>query len=105
MEFVETKTFSQNIIKLISDEELARLQFALVLRPDVGKLTHGSGGLRKLRWISGVRGKRGGVRIIYYWYGSEEIIYLLLAYKKSAKEDLTQRQLKVLMDLIKDERR
>ena len=74
MEFVETKTFSQNIIKLISDEELARLQFALVLRPDVGKLIPGSGGLRKLRWVSGTRGKRGGVRIIYYWYSSEEII-------------------------------
>lgn len=103
MEFVETKIFTKTIFGLITDEELIRLQLALFMKPDAGKLIPGTGGLRKLRWISGNKGKRGGVRIIYYWYVSQERIYFLLAYKKSSREDLTKKQLQILVKLVKEE--
>ena len=103
MEFIETRIFTQAIVGLITEEELARLQLALFMKPDAGKLIPGTGGLRKLRWVSGSKGKRGGVRVIYYWYVPREQIYLLLAYKKSAQDDLTKNQLKILAKLVKEE--
>jgi len=65
----------------MDDDEYAKLQFALALRPDWGKLIPGSGGLRKLRWAGGGRGKRGGPRIIYYWQTADDQIWLLVASK------------------------
>ena len=46
------------------------------------------------------RGKRGGARVIYYWIASDDVIFLLLAYKKNRQENLTAQQLKILTDLI-----
>ena len=60
VEFIETPTFTRLIGKLMDDDEYAKMQLALVLRPDWGKVIPGSGGLRKLRWAGSGRGKRGG---------------------------------------------
>jgi len=49
----------------------------------------GSGGIRKLRWRSKGRGKRGGSRVVYYWLAHEDYIYLLTIYGKRATQDLT----------------
>jgi hypothetical protein len=78
------------------------MQLALVINPLAGPVIPGSGGLRKLRWRSCGKGKRGGARIIYYLYTEEERIYLLYLYKKSFQEDLTRRQLKALKEYVKD---
>jgi hypothetical protein len=59
MLFIETPIFTKLVIDLISDDEYRKLQLALVLRPEAGKLISGSGGLRKIRWKSGGSGKRG----------------------------------------------
>ena len=61
----------------------------------------GGGGIRKLRWSIGGKGKSGGIRIIYYVYARDAKIYLLLPYKKSKQEDLTKEQLKMLRDYVK----
>lgn len=71
-----------------------------MLRPDAGDVIKGSGGLRKIRWSSRGKGKRGALRIIYYW-DAPDIIYMLLPYKKNEQEDLTQDQLKLLKELVK----
>ena len=76
---------------------------ALLLRPECGTLIRGSGGLRKVRWTVPGRGKRGGVRVIYYWAKAEDVIYMLLIYPKSRQEDLTPRQLKILRKLVQEE--
>jgi len=68
MRFVETPVFTAVVTALLSAEEYRELQLALLIRPEQGVLIRGSGGLRKLRWGVRGRGKRGGVRVIYYWH-------------------------------------
>jgi len=63
----------------------------------------GSGGLRKLRWSAGGHGKRGGIRSIYYWFVSQDIIILLYAYPKNEQDNLTPKQLKQLKRIVEKE--
>ena len=102
MLFIETPVFSKQIQELLSDEEYRKLQESLLMRPDAGDLIPGSGGLRKVRWRVVGKGKRGGLRVIYYWYMSEDSFFMLTAYKKSNKEDLTHEQVKILRKLIEE---
>jgi hypothetical protein len=73
--------------------------------PTRGSLIQGSGGCRKLRWKTSGQGKRGGIRVIYYWVKDSDQILLLLAYAKSMSADLTQAQIRQLGDLVKQETR
>jgi hypothetical protein len=66
MVFVETPIFTADVQALLSDEDYAALQRHLVSQPDVGDGIAGTGGLRKVRWTTLGRGKRGGTRVIYY---------------------------------------
>lgn len=102
MLFIETPIFTKLVTDLIPDDEYRKIQLALVLRPEAGKKIPGSGGLRKIRWRSSGSGKRGGLRLIYFWDVEEDIIYMLLIYKKSKQEDLTPNQLKILRNLVKE---
>jgi len=101
MEIIETPIFTKRIKNVLSDEEYSQLQWALVINPEAGAVIPGAGGLRKLRWAVRGKGKRGGLRVIYYWYVSDEKIYMLLAYKKSEQEDLTNKQITVLREYLK----
>lgn len=67
MRFIETPVFTASLRRTLDDATFRALQLALLLRPEQGPVLVGSGGLRKLRWGTGDRGKRGGVRVIYYW--------------------------------------
>jgi hypothetical protein len=103
MIIIETPIFTKRIQELISYEEYRLLQAHLVNRPDTGKIISGSGGLRKLRWAGGGHGKRGGIRSIYYWFVSLDVILLLYAYPKSERDDMTTEQLKQLKKIIEKE--
>ena len=103
MTIIETPIFTRRIQAILSDEEYRLLQIHLVNKPDVGKLIPGSGGLRKLRWSAGGHGKRGGIRVIYYWFMSKDVILLLFTYPKNEQDDLTQEQLKQLRKIIEGE--
>jgi hypothetical protein len=103
MEFFETSTFTKLIQKLISDKEYHLLQLQLSVRPESGAIIKGSGGIRKLRWAGSGRGKRGGIRVVYYYLTEDEQIYMLYAYPKSKKDDLTADQLKQLKQLVEDQ--
>jgi hypothetical protein len=101
MEFIETPTFTKSVLKLLEDDDYAKLQAALALRPDLGKVIPGGGGIRKARWAASGRGKRGGLRVIYYWQAADDIIWMLLAYSKNEREDISHdqvRQLKILVE-------
>ena len=101
MELIETPIFTKKIVDLLSDDEYGELQWFLAINPEAGPVIPGGGGIRKLRWSIGGKGKSGGIRIIYYVYARDAKIYLLLQYKKSKQEDLTKEQLKMLHDYVK----
>jgi hypothetical protein len=103
MRFLETLVFTRTIVAQIEDETYRSMQLALILQPQLGVLIRGSGGLRKLRWSSKGSGKRGGIRVIYYWDGASETFYMLFAYAKNEQEDLTAQQLRVLRRLVREE--
>jgi len=103
MRFIETPVFTRTVVKLLTDEQYRALQLALLLRPELGAVIRGSGGIRKLRWSPPGTGKRGGIRVVYFWDESSETFYLLYAYRKSVKDDLTPQQLRVLARLVREE--
>ena len=103
MEIVETSFFTRQVQTLLSDKDYRELQAVLVLHPDLGVLIPGSGGLRKVRWSGSGRGKRGGVRVVYYWAVRQSIILMLVMYAKNEQDDLTADQLKVLRRIIEEE--
>lgn len=103
MQIVETSVFTKQVKTHLSDEEYRCLQQAVCLRPEQGSLVPGGGGLRKLRWNLETKGKRGGLRVLYYWDMAEDTVYMLFVYRKSQTEDLTQQQIKTLSRLIKEE--
>ena len=79
------------------------MQNALVLNPESGKIIPGSGGIRKMRWSGSGRGKRGGSRVIYYWFKEQDNLLMLLIYAKKEKDDLTKAQLRVLKSIVENE--
>lgn len=87
----------------MEDEVYADLQQILCTNPAAGDLIKGTGGLRKIRWGGSGRGKRGGSRIIYYWLSRDDQIYMLYVYPKNVQVNLTDKQKKVLMSLVKEE--
>lgn len=101
--FVETPIFTEGLLKTLTDDEYHSMQMALMLRPAMGAVIRGGGGLRKVRWGTSGRGKRGGARGIYYWADADSTIYLLLIYRKVDQDDLTPQQLKVLRRLVREE--
>ncbi|HSY51589.1 MAG TPA: hypothetical protein VLC46_22495 [Thermoanaerobaculia bacterium] len=103
--FLETPVFTRRIAALLSDLEYATLQGTLIVNPESGDLIPGSGGLRKIRWHQQNRGKgkRGGMRIIYYWYSPGSVIYMLLAYSKGAQDDLSASEKRILKKLVTEE--
>jgi len=100
---IETPTFSRQVLALLSDDEYRRLQVVLANRPVSGSLIKGSGGLRKIRWAIEGRGKRGGVRAIYYWAATHQRLLMLLIYSKSERDDLGPEQLKALRKIVAEE--
>jgi len=103
MKFIEAPIFTRDVRDALADEEYRQLQLALLLRPEQGCVIRGGGGLRKIRWRVKGRGKRGTLRVIYYWVPSDETIYMLLVYEKSDQENLTPTQARALRKLIREE--
>ena len=103
MVILETTVFTKIVQSLMPDDEYRLLQNRLIETPEAGDLIKGSGGLRKVRWKLEGRGKRGGVRVIYYWAKSDYQIFMLFAYAKNEQEELTREQLSVLKKIIESE--
>ncbi|MBP3710698.1 MAG: type II toxin-antitoxin system RelE/ParE family toxin [Treponema sp.] len=76
----------------LDDTDLRKLQLFLCENPDYGDIIQGTGGVRKLRWFLLHKGKRGGIRILYLDIVSAEKLYLLYAYKKSDKADISEQE-------------
>jgi hypothetical protein len=105
LEFRETEMFTRRITALLTDDEYAKLQHLLVHDPASGDLIPGTRGLRKLRWRQPARGKgkRGGIRVVYYWFVAGSLLYMLIAYSKDEQDDLTSGEKRLLSDLVAEE--
>jgi hypothetical protein len=98
--FIESKLFSRLVGEYLTDDEYARLQRALIEAPESGALVAGSGGVRKLRWAQPGRGKRGGIRVIYYAKTREGVIWLLTIYAKNEEENIPAHVLRKIKEEI-----
>ena len=98
MQVFATRTYERAVRKLLSDEARKEMEASII---------RGTGGIRKLRWAGSGRGKQGGIRTIYFYHAGPGAIYLLAAYAKSDRDDLTPadtRSLSRLVAEIKKER-
>lgn len=100
--FIETSVFTRQIIELLDDDEYQALQTELMINPAKGDLIKEGGGIRKVRCAAKGKGKSGGIRVIYYWLCEDGQILMLLAYPKSAQDNLTDQQTTALRNLVKD---
>lgn len=103
IEVIQTRAFSRRIDDLLGPTEYEDLEWYLSCRPDAGPVIPGSDGLRKLRWRSEGKGKRGGIRVIYYWRRSPSMILLLAAFGKGERTDLSKTEMKMLRKLVEAE--
>jgi mRNA-degrading endonuclease RelE of RelBE toxin-antitoxin system len=101
--FVETAAFTRKIVRQITDDQYRRLQEELLARPTAGDVIRGTGGLRKLRWGYEQRGKRGGLRVIYFWHATQRVFLMLYVYAKNEQEDLSPEQRRVLARIVREE--
>ena len=100
MVFIETATFTRSAEKLLDEDDLDALQSLLMLDPAAGVVIPGSRGLRKVRVPAKGKGKRGGGRVIYFWANAAEQIFLLYAYAKNERSDITPAMAHQLRQLI-----
>jgi len=100
MEIIEVKPFARRVGDLFDDDQYHEFQKHLVLHPEAGKVIAGGRGLRKVRWLGSGRGKRGGVRVIYYYRAQTSRLFLLVGYLKNECEDLTKDEIKSLAGII-----
>ena len=98
--FIETKLFSRLLGDYLTDDQYADLQKALVEAPDQGAVVPGSGGVRKLRWSQAGRGKRGGIRVIYYARTREGVIWMLTIYAKNEEQSIPAHVLRKMKEEI-----
>lgn len=105
-EFVEAPAFSRYREEYLDDDGFIELQLALAANPEGGDLVPGAGGIRKIRWKDQRRkkGKRGGLRVIYYCFLSDEEIWLLALYDKDEAADLSKVEKEQLRRALEAER-
>ena len=95
----ETQAFARSAARIWSEEELTGLVDHMARHPEAGDVIPGTGGVRKLRWGRSGSGKRGGARVIYFYYRADCPLYLLLAYAKAQATDLTADEKKAVAAL------
>ncbi len=100
--FLETTTFTATVGSYLADDQYRLLQSELLANPNAGDVMPRTGGFRKLRWADGRRGKgkRGGLRVIYYWLLGDGQFWMFAVYDKDELENLTADQEKALRNAI-----
>jgi len=101
--FVETHAFTVSIRKLLPDDSYRLLQTAIASAPDLGAVVPGTGGIRKVRWAGSGRGKRGGIRVLYFRHRASRTTLFLFAFAKAETDDLSATQKASLRRVIEKE--
>lgn len=102
MIFIESKIFEKLREKYLDDENYRMLQNFLVEQPLSGDVIQGTGGLRKLRWSTKGKGKRGGIRTIYLYVTKKSHIHFLTLYAKNEVSDLTTDEKRILKRIVEE---
>ena len=102
MEFIEAPAFTRYLSEYMDDKGYRALQKELARKPEAGDVIPGTGGFRKVRWsdIRRGKGRRGGLRVIYYHFAAEHQIWLMTLYSKNETADLTASEKKMLKAAI-----
>jgi len=105
MEFFEAPAFTRQVLNYLADDSYRELQHRLAVEPDLGDVMSGTGGFRKLRWADPRRGegRRGGLRIIYYYFPGDRQIWFMTLYDKDEASDLTAKKRQILKSAIQVE--
>ncbi|HXD43689.1 MAG TPA: type II toxin-antitoxin system RelE/ParE family toxin [Pseudolabrys sp.] len=90
----ELPGYKRRADQLLSEDEQDALIDVIAYEPTCGVVIPGTGGLRKLRVAVGGSGKRGGARVIYYFYNEDFPVLLMTIFAKNERADLTERQKK-----------
>ena len=96
----ETQEYIRRAEKLLSEDERREIVSYLALHPKAGDLIEGTGGIRKLRWARGGRGKSGGVRVVYYVHSELMPLYLLTLFAKNERANLSKAERNDLAELV-----
>lgn len=97
----ETPGYVRSAERLLSAAERMDIVGHLAANPSAGDLIQGTGGIRKLRWARGGRGKSGGVRVIYYFHSDRMPLYLLTAFGKNERSNLSKAERNELAGLVR----
>lgn len=100
MQLYFTRTYERAVRKLLSEESRTEMEASIVAPRDAAPIIRGTGGIRKMRWSGSGRSKRGGIRTIYFYHAGPGAIYLLTAYAKADREDLSPADTRVLSRLV-----
>jgi len=100
MNLYVTSAYERAVRKLLSENARREMEAAIIAKPEAGPVVQGTGGIRKLRWAGSGRGRRGGIRTIYFWHVGPEAVYMLTAYAKADRDDLTAADRKALARLV-----
>jgi len=95
-----TSIYEKQVGKALHPEERLAMESYVADSPEIHPVVAGTGGVRKARWGRHGKGKRGGVRVIYFYRSAADVVYFLDIYSKSEKEDLTQADKKQLKELV-----
>lgn len=105
VEFIEAPVFTQVLVDYLSDDDYRALQIYLAREPEAGDVIPATGGFRKLRWADRRRGKgkRGGLRVIYYHLMADAQIWLMTVYDKDEAKDLSPGERRLLKAAVETE--
>ena len=96
----EVPEYIRQAEKLLTVAERQDVLSYLAAHPKSGDLIEGTGGIRKLRWGRGGRGKSGGVRLIYYYHSELMPLYLITLFAKNEQENLSKAERNELAKLV-----
>lgn len=103
VEIIELSAYAKTSRKLLTDAERATVYHYLATTPTAGAVIKGGGGIRKFRWGYGNIGKRGGVRIMYYYHARKKLILLLKIFAKNQQANISPAQTSELVKLVRQQ--